>query len=720
MASATVFSGTPRRKSPLAGAFFTPTDLTVPSLVRSLASLSGDTVTAYSGPVTASFLLQRRNARLLLMKLKILLSLFEFLRDSPLLPLDLSSSSAVVCLRELYILIFRSRSLLDYCSQSSRLCLLLQNPQISGHFHDLNQEIATILDVLPIGALGVAPDLEEQLLLLRRQSRRSKLHIDPRDELLRLKIFSFLEDFDKGRAPDRFELEAAFVDGLGIRNAQSCRLEIELVGEQIHGDEEGAADPSVLGGIVALTRYCRFLLFGFVEERSSFGSGEKTKRRVSFKGGEEMPFVVPKDFCCPISLDIMRDPVTVSTGQTYDRPSIAQWMEEGHRTCPNSGQTLSHKRLVPNVALRNLISQWCSVLGVEYGAPDGPDASAAECVAAASSTRAAVEANRATARILVRKLDDGSEAEKTIAARELRLLAKTGKENRACIAEAGAIPLLRKLMSSRNAVAQENSVTAILNLSIHDRNKSRIVEEEGCLRAIVHVLRHGRTMEAQENAAATLFSLSAVHDYKKRIADEPSAVGALAWLLRNGSQRGKRDAVTALFNLSTHPECCLKMLELGAVWALLRASSSTEGVAEEAAGALALLVREQIVAEVVGRDDAALGSLMGLMRTGTPKAKENAVAVLHELCKTGGDAVARRLARTPALGGLVQALLLTGTKRARRKAASLARMCQRCEPEVPFAGGAGWGMEYAMTRSGSMRQGSSFVSGDVPVPVAVL
>ncbi|KAJ6824353.1 U-box domain-containing protein 17-like [Iris pallida] len=729
MSSASVFTDLRRRRSPLAGSFFTPSDLTGLPLVRSLASVSGDLVTAHSSPATPSPF-QRRNTRLLLLKVKILLSLFEFLMDSSSLSSPSSlylSSSAVVCLRELYIILFRSRLLLDYCSQSSRLWLLIQNPQISGHFHDLNKEIATVLDVLPVGALGLPADLQEQLRLLRRQSRRSKLYIDPRDELLRRRIFLFLDEFAKGRSPDRTELRTAFVDRLGIRNAQSCRFEIDFLEEQIRGNEEDFADPSVLGGIVALARYCRFSLFKLAEgkepeKRSSFGggSGRKSKRRVSFKGSGDLSLMVPKDFCCPISLDIMRDPVTVSTGQTYDRPSITQWMEEGHRTCPNSGQTLSHRRLVPNLALRSLISQWCSMQGLEYGLPGASDASSAENVAVACSSRAAVEANRATTRILVRKLEDGLEAEEAISVRELRLLAKTGKENRACIAEAGAIPLLTRLMSSSDAATQENSVTAILNLSIHDGNKSKVMEEEGCLRSVVSVLRQGKTMEAQENAAATLFSLSAVHDYKKRITDEPGAVEALAGLLRNGSQRGKRDAVTALFNLSTHPDCCLKMMESGAVWALLEASSAAEGVAEEAVGALGLLMRQQIVAEVVGNDDTAVGSLIAVMRRGTPKAKENAVAALHELCKSGGAAVIQRLAKTPALGGLIQTLLLTGTKRARRKAASLARMCQSCEPEVPFAGDAGWGMEYATTRSNSMRQGSSFVGGgDVSVSVAV-
>lgn len=140
------------------------------------------------------------------------------------------------------------------------------------------------------------------------------------------------------------------------------------------------------------------------------------------------------------------------------------------------GQVLAHTQLVPNRAARCLISQRCAANGIQYDSPVGYDASA-ENMAAASSGRAAIEANRATAKILVGKLDNGSEDEMTVAAKELRSLAKTGKENRICIAEAGAIPLLHKLLSSSNPSVQENSVTAMLNLSIHDKNKTRIMEE---------------------------------------------------------------------------------------------------------------------------------------------------------------------------------------------------------------------------------------------------
>jgi len=355
--------------------------------------------------------------------------------------------------------------------------------------------------------------------------------------------------------------------------------------------------------------------------------------------------------------------------------------------------------------------QWCAARGVPFDTAEGADSWSDMGVA---SSKAAVEADHATANILIQQLATGSVNGQAVAAQEIRLLAKTGKENRAFIAEAGAIPYLKKLLSSKNAVGQENSVTAMLNLSIYGKNKSRIMEEEGCLESIVNVLRFGHTNEARENAAATLFSLSAVHDYKKRIADQDGAIEALAFLLREGSPRGKKDAVTAVFNLSTHSENCRKMIECGAVTALVEALG-VEGVSEAAAGALALIVRQPAGAAAVGREEMAVAGLLGMMRCGTPRGKENAVAALLELCRSGGAAATDKVLKAPALSGLIQTLLFTGTKRARRKAASLARVFQRRENTTLHYGGLGVGYAFA----GNLAANRDSALADISVPMSI-
>ncbi|KAL2346496.1 hypothetical protein Fmac_000496 [Flemingia macrophylla] len=67
---------------------------------------------------------------------------------------------------------------------------------------------------------------------------------------------------------------------------------------------------------------------------------------------------VPSVFICPISLEAMEDPVTLCTGQTYERSNILKWLSLGHNTCPTTMQDLWDDTLTPNATLRHLILKW--------------------------------------------------------------------------------------------------------------------------------------------------------------------------------------------------------------------------------------------------------------------------------------------------------------------------------------------------------------------------
>ena len=69
---------------------------------------------------------------------------------------------------------------------------------------------------------------------------------------------------------------------------------------------------------------------------------------------------MPAVFICPISLEPMVDPVTLCTGQTYERANISRWLALGHRTCPTTMQELWDDALTPNPPLRPLIDSWLS------------------------------------------------------------------------------------------------------------------------------------------------------------------------------------------------------------------------------------------------------------------------------------------------------------------------------------------------------------------------
>ncbi|KAL0427020.1 UNVERIFIED_CONTAM: putative E3 ubiquitin-protein ligase LIN-1 [Sesamum latifolium] len=73
-------------------------------------------------------------------------------------------------------------------------------------------------------------------------------------------------------------------------------------------------------------------------------------------GGKNTP---PKDFVCPITTHVFDDPVTLETGQTYERKAIQEWIDRGNSTCPITRQKLSSTQLPKtNYVLKRLIASW--------------------------------------------------------------------------------------------------------------------------------------------------------------------------------------------------------------------------------------------------------------------------------------------------------------------------------------------------------------------------
>mmetsp|Transcript_53656 Transcript_53656/g.116997 ORF Transcript_53656/g.116997 Transcript_53656/m.116997 type:complete len:406 (+) Transcript_53656:470-1687(+) len=59
---------------------------------------------------------------------------------------------------------------------------------------------------------------------------------------------------------------------------------------------------------------------------------------------------------CPITQEIMEDPVVCADGHSYERSAITQWLL-ARETSPCTNTPLAHRNVVPNYALRNLIAE---------------------------------------------------------------------------------------------------------------------------------------------------------------------------------------------------------------------------------------------------------------------------------------------------------------------------------------------------------------------------
>ncbi|PIA58026.1 hypothetical protein AQUCO_00500152v1 [Aquilegia coerulea] len=639
----------PRKLRPSPEAFISP-NFSNQKLVQSVLILSKE----ISSLKPLDSILKRCSSSMIC-KSNLLSILFEEIYRNPIIYLP---KSAILCFEEIYIVLQRIKTLLEDCSKGSKMWLIMQNESVSISFHELMVDLSTLLDIFPLHEFNLNEDVREMVLLIRKQCWEKKAFIDPTDKNLRFEVSKLLDQIKNEIVPDHFKLKQIF-HKLGLKNSKSCKEEIESLEDEVQNQVCEKSTVEIIG-LIGLVRYAKCVLFGASTPRSE----SSTSR---FDSTDTITF--PVDFRCPISLDLMRDPVVVATGQTYDRSSINHWIDSGHNTCPKTGQVLAHTHLISNRALKNLIALWCREQKIPFEVTETNYR-----VNGSTPNKAAIEATKMTALFLVNKLSASPSNESANRlVYELRLLAKTDSENRACIAEAETISALVRYLISNDANLQINAVTTILNLSILESNKKRIMETNGVIDGITEVLRTGATWEAKENAAATIFSLSGVAEYRKKLGKKTRVVKGLVELAKMGPSNGKKDALVAILNFAGERETVGRLIEGGVVDMAVGLAAEFP---EEAMAIIAAVAKRGGVAAVVASFQS-IRIIGGILRDGPEAARESAVAGLVSVCRRGGAEVVAELASMAGIERSMWELMATGTVRSRRKAASLMRIIRR-------------------------------------------
>ena len=312
----------------------------------------------------------------------------------------------------------------------------------------------------------------------------------------------------------------------------------------------------------------------------------------------------PDDFLCPITLEVMTDPVILPSGHTFERRSIQRWLDGGHLTCPVTNLPLPPcPPLIPNHALRRLI------------AAVSPSAAAAAPVPADGGARARQEAAAVPAR-----------SASPVPA--LLRLAKSGAAGRREVLESGnAAVLLRHAEAGDEAAAR-----ALLHLSL-DGDDTRVgLVADGAVDALSAAVSRGGAAAA--SAATALTSLATVDVNKCTIGAHPSAIPALAGLLRRGGPRERREAATALFELCKLPENRRRAVREGAAPAL--ADFAADGSAR-AVEVLGLLARCREGRQELCRIPGIVSVLTGVAKSGNARAIEQALLVLNWICSESNE-----------------------------------------------------------------------------------
>lgn len=86
----------------------------------------------------------------------------------------------------------------------------------------------------------------------------------------------------------------------------------------------------------------------------------KTEREAAEQKLERFQSDLEDFISCPISLDVITDPVVAADGYTYERSAIVAWLRH-KRTSPVNRQPLSQSSLVSNIAMRQLVDKYKEV-----------------------------------------------------------------------------------------------------------------------------------------------------------------------------------------------------------------------------------------------------------------------------------------------------------------------------------------------------------------------
>ncbi|KAF8688294.1 hypothetical protein HU200_042252 [Digitaria exilis] len=686
-------TGEPKRRRLLALPAVYPCEGISPApLLASLLSLAADLTRRGGGAAgdAAAFPVLRRGVRHAARIAGLLLAFLEEIHDATAaLP-----ASAVLGLTELHVAMQKLRFLLTDCARrGARLWVLVNAGLAAAELRVVLRSVAAALDALPKGVVDASVEAGELARLASEQAWRAvPVRRDAGDERAARAVRSILEQFKSGVSPDAEDARRV-LEHIGVGTWSDCSEEIAFLEDELRtrtdgfaGDDSNSSssDAMLITSLVAFLVYCRVVLFDQIDVNP------KADAAAARPAARCPDWIKPDALQCPITLDLMTDPVTVSTGQTYDRASITRWIKAGCRTCPVTGERLRTANVVPNAALRGIIERMLLSNGVSL--PDASPAGAGHHRHGALGNTAtpllfgpaATGAARLAVAYLVAQLATGSTAERRKATSEARKLCKHSVFYRGCLVDANAVPWLLCLLSSMDASVQENAVASLLNLSKHPRGRAALFEAGG-VGLVVDVINVGARAEARQNAAAVLFYLASDGpEQAEEIGRVPESIPTLVQLIRDGeTHRGRKNAMVSLYGLlqcatSNHG----KAVSAGAVAALAAVLSAVERGDDLAGDAVALLARlaeRPVGAQAVLAWPGLVARVVEALATSASSrsGKDHCVALLVSLCRHGGEKVVAMLGRMPGLMASLYTLIADGSPQTCKRARALLNMIHR-------------------------------------------
>ncbi|KAK4736553.1 hypothetical protein R3W88_000250 [Solanum pinnatisectum] len=339
---------------------------------------------------------------------------------------------------------------------------------------------------------------------------------------------------------------------------------------------------------------------------------------------------VPPYFICPISLEMMKDPVMISTGITYDRENIEKWIFSAkNNTCPATKQSLTCIDLTPNVTLRRLIQSWCTINashGIERFPTPKPPVSKPQIIKLLKEAK--------SPKMLMNSL------------KRLRSIASENDANKRCMESTGAMEFLASIINNSNEVFEEEegfmsikdeALSILYQLKLSEQGlKSLIMSGNGeFIESLTRVMQHG-SYESRAYAVMLMKDMFEVSTPTLLLSLKQEFFTQVVRVLRDKiSQKATKASLQVLVNACPFGRNRVKAAEAGAIRVLvdLLLDSSEKRVCE-----LMLILLDQICQSAEGRAEllnhpGGLAIVSKKILRVSKVGSERAIKILHSISK---------------------------------------------------------------------------------------
>lgn len=344
----------------------------------------------------------------------------------------------------------KARSLVEMCERKSRFYQLVNCRSIVKEAQQVTRDVGKSLALLSLASTEVSIDIRNNVDKLKDQM----IHAEYQASQQKLEIVDKIETGIREHKTDQAFLndlirEIARAVGVPVEDSSEIRKELDYFKreKQEAAERKEREEEAFMAQIIAL-------LSRADAARTPESIREDYKgRRYNVNVDEEQP---PLDsFRCPLTKEVMQDPVSVATGQTYERAKIEEWFANGNNWDPITEAVLPDLNLRPNHRIRECIEEW---VDRNY------------CIRIQNARR---------------KLESGDEVKIKKALEVLRDLCNESYKIRHWIAEEQLVaPVVEMLKSSDKGVKRKSLMALRTIIAENDDNKKQLVDAGGVEHAV--------------------------------------------------------------------------------------------------------------------------------------------------------------------------------------------------------------------------------------------